>query len=224
LQTLDLKYWPQERRLKQEERNNVQKLQIPSLREEFKLELKNRFLILSSRNKDTDIEASWKAIINVHTEANEKIVGFRENQQKEWISEEKWKEIETRKLVKEKVNRSKKIQQKISTQKQYSEINKRVKRSIRKDKRKWINEQAQLAEEVEKKEDIKELYNVIRKLSQRKFRMNRPVKTKSGVLLTTKEEQLKRWQKHFSEIFNQDDNKAERKQEMRNVKDNDSEN
>jgi len=80
------------------------------------------------------------------------------------------------------------------------------------------------AEEAENKGDIKELYNVTRKLSQRKFRMNRPVKTKSGVLLTTKEEQLKRWQKHFSEIFNQDDNKAERKQEMRNVKDNDSEN
>jgi hypothetical protein len=31
-------------------------------------------------------------------------------------------------------------------------------------------------------------------------------------------------QEHFSEIFNQDDNKAERKQEMRNVKDNNSEN
>jgi hypothetical protein len=177
---------------------NVQKLQIPSLREEFKLQLKNRFFILSSRNKDTDIEASWKAIINVHTEASEKIVGFRENQQKEWISEEKWKETETRKLVREKVNRSKKRQQKISTQEQYAEINKRVKRSLRKDKQKWINEQAQLAEKVEKKGDIKELYNVTRKLSQRKFRMNRPVKTKSGVLLTTKEEQLKRWQKHFS--------------------------
>jgi hypothetical protein len=36
----------------------VQKLQIPSVSEEFKLELKNRFLILSSRNKDIDIEAS----------------------------------------------------------------------------------------------------------------------------------------------------------------------
>jgi hypothetical protein len=37
---------------------NVQKLQIPSVREEFKLELKNRFSILSSRSEDTDIEAS----------------------------------------------------------------------------------------------------------------------------------------------------------------------
>jgi len=58
-------------------------------------------------------------------------------------------------LVKENVNRSKMRQQKISTQTQYSEINKRVKRSIRKDKRNWINEQAKLSEEVEKKGDIR---------------------------------------------------------------------
>ena len=44
---------------------NVQKLQKPSIREEFKLELKNRFSVLSTQNGDTDIEASWKAIKNV---------------------------------------------------------------------------------------------------------------------------------------------------------------
>jgi len=54
-------------------------------------------------------------------------------------------------LAKEKVNRSKKGQQKISTQIQYSEINNRVKRSIRKEKQNWINEQAKLAEEVKRK-------------------------------------------------------------------------
>jgi hypothetical protein len=99
--------------------------------------------------------------------------------------------------VKENVNRSKTRQQKISKQTQYSEINKRVKRSIRKDKRKWINEQAKLAEEAEVKRNIKERYNITRKLSQKKFRMNRPVKTKSGILLTTQEEQLNRWQRTF---------------------------
>jgi hypothetical protein len=48
--------------------------------------------------------------------------------------------------------------------------------------------------------------------------MNGPLKTKSGTLLTTQEEQLKRWEEHFSEIFNKDDNKTRSKQEMRNVK------
>jgi len=100
----------------------------------------------------------------------------------------------------------------------------RVKKSIRKDKRNWINEQAKLVEEVERKGDINELYNITRKLSQRKFRMSRSVKTASGTLLTTQEEQLKRWEEYFSEIFNKDDNKAGSKQEMRKVKDNNIEN
>jgi len=99
-------------------------------------------------------------------------------------------------LAKENINRSKTRQQKISAQTQYLEINKTVKRSSRKDKRNWINEQAKQAEEAERKGDIIELY-ITRKLSQRKFRMNRPVKTKSATLLTTQEEQLKRGGRTF---------------------------
>jgi hypothetical protein len=94
-------------------------------------------------------------------------------------------------------------------------VNKRVKRSIRKDKRNWINEQVKLAEEAERRGDIKELYNITRKLSQRKFKMKRPIETKTGMLLT-QEEQMKRWEEHFSEIFKKGDNKQEvnKKQEM----------
>jgi len=67
---------------------------MPSVREEFKLELKNRFSVLSSQTENTNIEESWKILKNVYTETSEKILGFRENQQKEWISEETWKERE----------------------------------------------------------------------------------------------------------------------------------
>jgi hypothetical protein len=70
---------------------NVQKLQTPSVRDVFKLELKNRFSALSIQNEATDIETTWRAIKNVYTETSKKIPGFRENQQKEWISEETWK-------------------------------------------------------------------------------------------------------------------------------------
>ena len=54
-------------------------------------------------------------------------------------------------------------------------------------------------------------------MPQRKFRMNRLVKTTPGILLTTKERQLKRWEEHFSVIFNKDNNSVGNKQEMRNV-------
>jgi len=35
---------------------------MPYVREEFKLELKNRFSVLSTQNEDTKSEESWKAI------------------------------------------------------------------------------------------------------------------------------------------------------------------
>ena len=86
---------------------------MPSVREEFKLQLKNTFSVLSTQNEDTYTEESWKAMKNVYIETCKKILGFRENQQKEWISEETWKETERRKLAKENVNRSKTRQEKI---------------------------------------------------------------------------------------------------------------
>jgi len=44
------------------------------------------------------------------------------------------------------------------------------------------------------------------------------------MLLSTQEEQLKRWEEHFSEIFNKYDNNVGSKQEMRNVEGVNSEN
>ena len=41
---------------KRRKKYNIQKLQRPSVRKEFKLELKNRFSILSTRNENTDIQ------------------------------------------------------------------------------------------------------------------------------------------------------------------------
>jgi hypothetical protein len=52
---------------------------MPNVREEFKLELKNRFSVLSTQKEDADIETSWKAIKNVYIETSEKILGFIEN-------------------------------------------------------------------------------------------------------------------------------------------------
>jgi len=47
------------------------------------------------------------------------------------------------------------------------------------------------------------------------------VTTKSGMLLTA-QEQLKRWEERFFEIFNKDDNKVGSKQDMRNVEEEDN--
>jgi len=53
--------------------------------------------------------------------------------------------------------------------------------------------------------------------------MNRRVKSKSGSRLTTQEEQLKRWEEHFSEIFKKDDNSVGSEQEIEDDSENESE-
>jgi hypothetical protein len=51
---------------------NVQKLKTPIVMDEFKLELKNRFI----QNEATDIEATWRAIKNVYTENKRENTGI----------------------------------------------------------------------------------------------------------------------------------------------------
>jgi protein subunit release factor B len=65
-----------------------------------------------------------------------------------------------------------------------------VKRSVRRDKRQWVDEPAQKAEEAEKKEreDLKELQITTRKLSRKGFHRNKPVRNKRGEIISTQEE------------------------------------
>jgi hypothetical protein len=48
------------------------------------------------------------------------------------------------------------------------------------------------------------LYDIIRTLSERRFRKNKPIKDDEGEKLVTKEQQLKRWEEYFSGIVNKD--------------------
>ena len=74
-----------------------------------------------------------------------------------------------------------------------------MKRSIRKDKRDYIENLASQAEEAAGQGNLKDLYLVIKKLSGKVQQTDKPVKDKDGDQLTTTEEQLKRWAEQFRE-------------------------
>jgi hypothetical protein len=50
--------------------------------------------------------------------------------------------------------------------------------------------------------DVKELCNIMKKLSRKGFRENKPARNNRGEILSTQYEQLKRWREYFSEILN----------------------
>jgi len=87
-------------------------------------------------------------------------------------------------------------------QKKYTEKNREVKRSARRDQRYYIDNLSYQAEEAASKGNLKELFAITRTLSKRQIQRNRPIRNTDGALLTNTEEQLKRWQEHFSKILN----------------------
>ena len=77
-----------------------------------------------------------------------------------------------------------------------------MKRSLRKDKRDWINGVAQEAEDAVNQGQMKGVYQATRKLCNKGPRKAGMVKTKEGKLLTKEGEVKARWQEHFTEVLN----------------------
>ncbi|XP_047117394.1 uncharacterized protein LOC124798156 [Schistocerca piceifrons] len=173
----------------------VARLKDQQIKETFALELQNRFQVLSEENfMEEGIETCWQKIENCYLDVGEKILGFKAHQRKEWISDAMWNEISHRKELKLKLNFCKTKAQKSEAHKEYMEAKKKVKTLLRRDKRKWIDEQAKLAEEAARQGNMKDLYNITKRLSMKNFRHEGPVKNKNGVMLTTRQAQLQRWE------------------------------
>ena len=75
-----------------------------------------------------------------------------------------------------------------------------MKKSIKKDKKDYIEELASQAEDAAGQGNLKDLYLTTKKLAGKFQQTDKPVKDKDGNPLTTTEEQLKRWAEHFREL------------------------
>ena len=149
-----------------------------------------------------ETDGTWKNLKEVITETCEEVLGRPQPNKKPWIKEETWQKIEERKRAKHAMNNAKTRFQKQITATSYTIVAKEVKKQLRADKRSYINEIAAQAEEAAGKGDLKTLYATTRLLSGRKTNPNRPVRDKEGKLITSIEEQLKRWKEHFQEVLN----------------------
>ena len=81
-------------------------------------------------------------------------------------------------------------------------MDREVKRSIKKDKRDYIDDLARQAETAAGQGNLRDLYLVTKKLTGKFQQTGNSVKDKNGNPLTTTKEQLKRWAEHFRELLN----------------------
>ena len=182
---------------------NVSFLKDAQTREEYRLNLTNRFQVLQELlEEETDLNKQWQNIKETWTSTCQEVVGPRTPQQKEWISVETLRKVQMRKEKKTAVNNSRTRTAKAKAQEEYAEVNREVKKSIKVDKRNYIDSLAEEAEQAAGRGNMKELYDTTRKLSGKYCHPERPVKDKEGNAIIGNEQQLDRWAEHFEELLN----------------------
>ena len=98
------------------------------------------------------------------------------------------------------INNSRMRAAKATAHEEYTEANRAVKNSVKTDKANFI--EANEAEDASAQGNMKQLYEITRKLAGKYKRTDRPIKDKNGNVLTSGEDQLKRWREHFEELLN----------------------
>ena len=100
------------------------------------------------------------------------------------------------------LNNSRTRAAKARAQEVYTAVDREEKRSIKKDKRDYIDDLARQAETAAGQGNLRDLYLVTKKLTGKFQQTDKPVMDKNGNPLTTTNEQLKQWAEYFRELLN----------------------
>ena len=120
--------------------------------------------------------------------------------------------------IKKKIRRNAKriktiyVEYKVTIRKEYEQLNKQVKKTARKNTRNWMEGMAQREEEAAATNNIRELYKISDLLINQKHNNGKPLYNKEGKVLTTTEEQLKRWQEYYKGTLEEAKRGAKNKQ------------
>ena len=183
---------------------NVGLLRDKDTQAAFQISLSNRFQPLQEliEDNETDIETQWEHCKKLWHDTCEEVLGKKKTQHKEWISADTIHKLETSRERKTVLNNCRTRAAKARAQEEYKAVDREVKRSIKKDKRDYIDDLARQAETAAGQGNLRDLYLVTKKLTGKFQQTDKPVMDKNGNPLTTTNEQLKRWAEHFRELLN----------------------
>lgn len=184
------------------QRFNTELLKETTKREEFKITLTNKYQVLGELLEEDTIDAKWKTIKEAVTSSCQEVLGPRKYNHKEWISAETMKKVQERKDKKAAVNSSRTRAEKAKMQAEYTVVNRSVKKCIKADKRKYVETLATEAERAAHLGNVKDLYNIIKKLSGKYGKPERPVKDRDGKPIMGEDMQKRRWKEYFEELLN----------------------
>ena len=197
-----------------EKKNNRVKYDTAKLKEKdilktFKIQLRNRYQVLEEEapevEEDEEVERDSKMMEKAYVEVAEAVLGRPRKKKKPWISEKSWRLVEQRENINKEIIGTKSERIKKQLKIKYKEKDKETKRSIKLDKKKWIEDIASKAEEASKKQHMKTLYGLTKTLCNERPRQSNSVMDKRGNLINGKKAEQERWTEYFKEVLNRED-------------------
>jgi hypothetical protein len=109
----------------------IEALQTKEKKNEYRLELQNRFEVLNETEDSQNIEEIWQTIKDIYNKTAEEVLGIYKKQQGKCISEQTWKKTEERKILERKISNTTDTQKKEQLIIEYKDKDKQIKRSAR---------------------------------------------------------------------------------------------
>jgi hypothetical protein len=164
---------------------DLKKLEHPDNSEQFRAGLQNSIAQIR-KVQDGSVEEKWQTIKTTLRNISESTLGYIAKERTEWISNITWDKINRRILLKAQICGSGLLSEEY--------------RSL--DNRGYVDGMAEYAQNAADKGTMKELYDTVRKMVNASVSRTVLVKDKNGNIITSVQEQLERWNKHFSEVLN----------------------
>lgn len=158
--------------------------------EDIRNEVENRLDITTNYDMKTrvsNLEAALKA-------AGESCKA-KKNIAKPWISEETWLLVEERRKLKATKRQSDENEMK------YKELCRKIKKSARADKRRWINGKCEKVEKLIGQNKTREAYQLVRQLKGKLTNTSRAIKDRAGNVLTESKKIKDRWTEYIKDLF-----------------------
>ncbi|VDP76544.1 unnamed protein product [Schistosoma mattheei] len=126
----------------------------------FKIAFSNRIQAFHNilNGEGTTMDSNWKWIKEAITSKCHEVLGHKMHHHKEWITVDTLDMIQERRNKKAATDTSRTKAQKAKAQSGYTKVNKQVKRSIRTDKRKYVEDIAMTAKKAAREGNMKPLY------------------------------------------------------------------
>jgi len=181
------------------QRFNLRKLNEPEVREQYQIEITNRFAALENLNDDEDVNRNWESIKeNIQTSAKESLGLHELKQNKPWFDEECLDFLEQRKQA---------TMQWIQdpSQRNVDNLNNvrlEVGRHFRNKKKAYMRAKIEELETNSKIQNIRDLYRGINDFKKGYQPTCNIVKDKKDNLVADSHSIVARWRKYFSQLFN----------------------